>query len=305
MQHKIAAIIPCYNEELTIKQVISDLTAFVPTAEIYVFDNNSTDKTVAIAREAGAKIIHERRQGKGYVVQSMFNKIKADIYVMVDGDNTYCLNELPRMINTIIEQQADMVIGTRLNQFTKRAFRKLHLFGNKLVRTLVNRLFQAELTDIMSGFRVMSKQFVKNIHIISPGFEVETEMTIKALKNGFQIKEVDVDYKERPHGSISKLNTFSDGWKVIKTLFIIFKDYKPLIFFSSTALLFAILAIVAGFPVILDYIHTRYINHLPLAIFASGTMIFAIILLVTGIILDSINKRFDELANCIKNRIED
>lgn len=301
MEKKIAAIIPCYNEELTIQHVIADLAKIDPCISIYVFDNNSSDQTIAKAQAAGAIVYHEKRQGKGYVVQSMFNKINADIYIMVDGDNTYCLEQLPTMIQAIEHDEADLITGNRLSRFADKAFRSFHVFGNKLIRSLVNRLFKAKLNDIMSGLRVMSRDFVKNINICSPGFEVETEMTIKALKRGYRIKEINVNYKERPEGSFSKLNTFYDGLKVIKALFTIFKDYKPLVFFSYAALFFVLVSLIAGIPVIHDYLSTRYINHLPLAILASGAMIFAIILLITGIILDSINNRFDELSNAIRN----
>lgn len=301
MTPKIAAIVPCHNEELTVAKVVADLTKVDPRIQVYIFDNNSSDQTAAQAKNAGATVYSEKRQGKGYVVQSMFNKVNADIYVMVDGDNTYCLEQLPNMLSAVENDEADLVTGNRLERFTHKAFRSFHVFGNKLVRSLVNKLFKANLKDIMSGFRVMNRNFVKNINICSPGFEVETEMTIKALKHGYRIQEVDVHYKERPAGSFSKLNTFVDGMRVLKTLFIIFKDYKPLVFFSYAALVCALLATIAGIPVIYDYVSTRYISHLPLAVFASGTMIFAAILLITGIILDSINRRFDELSNAIRN----
>lgn len=298
----VAAIIPCYNEELTIANVITDLKNNLPQATIYVFDNNSTDKTAEIADTLGAIVIKEKRQGKGFVVQSMFNKIDADIYIMVDGDDTYDISRLNDMISMVKEDSADMVVGTRLKTYTSKAFRPLHTFGNKLVRFLINWLFRAKLKDIMSGLRVMSRSFVKNINIMASGFEVETEMTIKALKYGYVIKEVDIQYKERPQGSFSKLNTFKDGMLVLKTIFIIFKEYKPLLFFSSVSGILFLISLLSGSVVITEFMETRHITHVPLAIFASGTMILSIISFVTGVILDSVNRRFDELYNFIKNK---
>jgi glycosyltransferase involved in cell wall biosynthesis len=301
MDISIAAIIPCYNEELTIAKVIADFKKIVPEAKIYVFDNNSRDKTAEIAESSGAAVIKEKRQGKGYVVQSMFNKIDADLYIMVDGDDTYDLSEVNQMISMVMNDEADMVVGTRLETYTDKSFRPFHTFGNKLVRSLINKLFRTNLKDIMSGLRVMSRAFVKNINIMASGFEVETEMTIKALKYGYMIKELDINYKERPAGSFSKLNTFRDGARVIKTIFIIFKDYRPLLFFSMVALLFFLISLCSGYVVVDEFIETRYITHVPLAIFASGTMILAIISLVTGIILDSVNRRVDELYSYLKS----
>ncbi len=302
MPASIAVIIPCYNEELTIAQVISAFKSAVPEADIYVFDNNSTDKTTEIAKSSGAEVIKEKRQGKGFVVQSMFNRIDADIYIMVDADNTYDISHVNEMITLVLDDKADMVVGNRLKTFKEKSFKPFHIFGNHLVKFLINKLFKARLSDIMSGFRVMSRSFVKNINIMSPAFEVETEMTIKALKYGYIIKEVDVEYGERPEGSYSKLNTVKDGINVIKTIFIIFKDYKPLLFFSVISLILFHVSLISGSVVIREFIETRYITHVPLAVFASGTGILSIIVFATGIVLDSVNKRFDELTNFVKNK---
>lgn len=301
MNSKIAALIPCYNEELTIDRVITDLRNAMPEAAIYVFDNNSTDRTAEIAKSSGAFIIKEKRQGKGFVVQSMFNKVDADVYVMIDGDDTYDVSLVNTMIAMIRNDKADMVVGNRLKTYKSKSFRPFHIFGNKLVRFLINKLFRSNLKDIMSGFRVMSRSFVKNINIVSSGFEVESEMSIKALKYGFVSEEIDVRYKERPEGSYSKLNTFKDGILVLKTIFIIFKEYKPLLFFSVVSGIMLIISLLSGYVVVDEFLKTRYITHVPLSIFAAGTMIFSIILLVTGIILDSVNRRFDELYNFIRN----
>jgi glycosyltransferase involved in cell wall biosynthesis len=302
MDMKIAAIIPCYNEELTIAKVITDLRNVLPEVNIYVFDNNSSDKTAEIAVSSGAVVIKEKRQGKGYVVQSMFSKVNADIYVMVDGDDTYDIRSVKEMIDLVAGDKADMVVGCRLKKHTGSAFRPLHTFGNKMVRFLINKLFKTRLTDIMTGFRVMNKAFIKNINIMSSGFEIETEMTIKALKYGYIIKEVDINYRERPEGSHSKLNTIRDGILVLKTIFIIFKEYKPLIFFSAVSGIMLLISLLSGYVVVDEFLKTRYITHVPLAIFASGAMILSIILFITGIILDSVNRRFDELYNFIRNK---
>jgi len=298
----MAVIIPCYNEEITIKQVINKFQLILPEAKVYVFDNNSADKTGEIAKTSGATVIREKRQGKGFVVQSMFKKVNADIYIMVDGDDTYDVSNIEEMISLISRDEADMVVGNRLKTYSGKSFRPFHAFGNKLVRFLINKLFQVNLKDIMSGFRVMSSDFVKNINITSGGFEVETEMTIKTLKYGYVIKEVDIHYGERPEGSYSKLSTISDGLLVLKTIFIIFKDFKPLLFFTAVSGILLLISLLSGSVVILEFLETRYITHVPLAIFASGAMILAIILFVTGITLDSINRRFDELYGMIRNR---
>ena len=302
IKRKIAVIIPCYNEELTVGKVITDIRNTLPEADIFIFDNNSTDRTSEIARSLGAIVVKEKRQGKGFVVQSMFRKIDADIYVMVDGDDTYDISRITDMIEMVSTDNADMVVGNRLKTYTTHAFRPLHTFGNKLVRLLINKLFKSNLRDIMSGFRIMNRTFSKNINIMSSGFEVETEMSIKALKYGYVIKEMDINYRERPVGSISKLNTIKDGLLVLKTIFIIFKDYKPLLFFSVSSVILLLISLVSGFVVIKEFLETRYITHVPLAIFASGTMILSIILFVTGVILDSANRRFDEIYNFIRNK---
>ena len=302
IDRKIAVLIPCYNEGLTIRKVITDIRNALPEATVFVFDNNSTDRTPEIAHSLDAIVVKEKRQGKGFVVQSMFRKIDADIYVMVDGDDTYDISKITDMIEMVSTDNADMVVGNRLKTYTAHAFRPLHTFGNKLVRFLINKLFKGRLRDIMSGFRVMNRSFAKNINIMSSGFEVETEMSIKALKYGYVIKEVDISYRERPEGSISKLNTFRDGILVLKTIFIIFKEYKPLLFFSAVSGLILMISLLSGYIVIDEFFKTRYITHVPLAILASGTMILSIILLITGIILDSMNRRFEEIYNFIRNK---
>lgn len=302
MAVSIAVIIPCYNEELTIGKVIRDAKKNMSGAAIYVFDNNSTDRTAEIAESSGAMVIKEKRQGKGFVVQSMFNKVDAGIYVMVDGDDTYDISRAQDMMALVLEDRADIVVGSRLKTHTDKAFRPLHTFGNRLVRFLINKLFGAGLKDIMSGFRVMSRSFVKNINLTATGFEVETEMSIKALKYGYVIKEVDINYRERPAGSHSKLNTITDGILVLKTIFMIFKDYKPLLFFSISSMIMLLISALSGSVVIGEFLETRYITHLPLAVFAAGSLILSVIVFVAGVILDSVNRRFDEIYNFIRNK---
>jgi len=296
----IAAIIPCYNEEPTIAKVILDLRSVLPEAEIFVFDNNSTDKTAEIAKSMGAQVVREKRQGKGYVVQTMFEKVDADIYVMVDGDDTYDITGLNKLISIVQSDSADIIIGNRLKSHTKKAFRPFHFLGNKLVRFLVNRLFKTNLSDVMSGLRIMSRAFVKNINITSTGFEVETEMVLKALKYKYVIKESEVIYRERPVGSQSKLRTMTDGILVLKTILIVFRDYKPMLFFSFLSLFLLFISFLSGSVVIAEFMETRIVRHVPLAIFASGTIILSIIFFVTGIILDSINRRFEEMYSLIR-----
>jgi len=297
---RCVVMIPCHNEEVTIEKVILDARSVLPGAEICVFDNNSTDRTAQLAERAGAEIIREKRQGKGFVVQTMFSRIDADVYVMVDGDDTYDLRRLPEMVAAIEHDQADMIVGSRLGTSTDMAFRPLHSFGNRLVAWLINRFFGGNLTDIMSGFRVMSRDFVKSITITATGFEVETELTIKALKLHAVIDEAAVCYRPRPHGSFSKLRTFRDGILVIRTIFMICKDYKPFPFFSAIALCLLVLSVASGSVVVSEFLETRYISHVPLAILASGLMILSMIFFITGIILDCTNRRFDELYNFVR-----
>lgn len=285
---QIAVLIPCYNEELTIKKVINDFKCYLPDAKIYVYDNNSTDNTYKIALSEGAIIKKEFHQGKGNVVRSMFRDIDADVYVLVDGDDTYPADIAPQLIKYVTDDNYDMVIGDRLSNGTyfqenKRGF---HNFGNNLVRKLINILFKNNIKDIMTGYRVFSKRFVKTIPVMSDGFQIETEMTIFSLIYKMNIKEVPIVYKDRPEGSVSKLNTFSDGFKVLVTLFDLFKNYRPLLFFSIISLLFVFLGLFVGIPVIYEFIKTSYITKVPSAILATGFILIALVFFTIGIILD-------------------
>ena len=293
---KIAVLIPCYNEELTIGKVVKDFKKELPDADIYVYDNNSKDKTAEIAKNAGAIVKHEYRQGKGNVVRSMFRDIDADIYVMVDGDDTYPAEFVHELIKPIRDGQADMTIGDRLSNGTyqEENKRKFHEFGNNLVKKGINMLFDTKLKDIMTGYRVFNKIFVKNMPVMTPKFEIETEMTLYALDKKYIIKEIPIIYRDRPEGSESKLNTVSDGIKVVKTIFNMFKDYKPFQFFGIIALILLALGLVAGIPVIIEYVKTAYITKLPSAVLATGLIMLSAIMFQCGLILQTIVKQHKE-----------
>ena len=296
MKEKIAVLIPCYNEELTVEKVIKDFRKELPEADIYVYNNNSKDKTAEIARKNGAIVRDEYRQGKGNVVRSMFRDIEADIYVMVDGDDTYPADEVHKLIEPIRNHEADMVIGDRLTNGTYQHENKRHFheFGNNLVKKSINVLFKTNLKDIMTGYRVFNKIFVKNMPVMSPKFEIETEMSLHALDKKFIIKEIPIVYRDRPAGSESKLNTVSDGIKVVKTIVKMFKDFKPRQFFWVIALIFVILGCIVGIPVIVEFAKTGYITKVPSAVLATGIMIFAIIIAQCGVVLDTVVKQHRE-----------
>lgn len=290
MKEKVAILIPCYNEALTIKKVINDFQKELPEATIYVYDNNSTDNTYEIALSEGAIVKKEPRQGKGNVIRQMFFDIEADFYLMVDGDDTYPAENAPEILNALREGKADMVIGDRLSNGTyfnenKRAF---HDFGNNLVKNSINYLYNAGIRDVMTGYRGFNRIFVKSFPVMSSGFQIETEFTIHALDKRFKLLEVMVDYRDRPEGSESKLNTVSDGVKVLLTIMKMFKDYKPLMFFSVFSLILFIVGLLVGIPVITEFISTGFVTKVPSAILATGIMIFSVLLLITGFILDTV-----------------
>ena len=293
---KIAVLIPCYNEELTIEKVIKDFRRELPDADIYVYNNNSKDKTEEIARNNGAIVINEYKQGKGNVVRSQFRDIEADIYVMVDGDDTYPAEFVHELIEPIRKGQADMTIGDRLSNGTyqKENKRHFHEFGNNLVKKSINLLFHTDLKDIMTGYRVFNKRFVKNMPVLSPKFEIETEMSLYALDKKYIIKEIPIIYRDRPEGSTSKLDTVGDGIKVVKTIARMFKDYKPFKFFGIIALILFVIGILVGAPVLVEFFKTSYITKVPSAILATGIMGLAAISLQCGIILDTITRQHRE-----------
>ena len=293
---KIAVLIPCYNEAKTIKKVVEDYKKALPNADIYVYDNNSTDHTDEIARKAGAIVRYEYRQGKGNVIRSMFKDIDADCYLMIDGDDTYPAENAKEMCDLILEKKADMVIGDRLSStyFTENK-RPFHNFGNRLVRGLINFLFESDVRDIMTGYRAFSYEFVKTFPVLSKGFEIETEMTIHALDKNFLLKEVKVGYRDRPAGSVSKLNTYRDGFRVLKTIGRLFKEYKPTIFFSLLSLLFLIISFAFGVPVFAEYFKTGLVPRYPTLIFSGFMLMIAIILFACGLILEVVVKKHRQL----------
>ena len=291
-KQKIAVLIPCYNEAKTIKKVVEDYKKALPEATIYVYDNNSTDKTDVIAKKAGATVCYEYRQGKGNVIRSMFLDIEADCYLMVDGDDTYPSENAREMCNLVLEGKADMVIGDRLSStYFKENKRVFHNSGNKIVRWLINHLFDNKIKDIMTGYRAFSYDFVKGFPVLSKGFEIETEMTIFAVDKNYKIREIPVNYRDRPLGSVSKLNTYKDGMKVLKTIVSLFKDYKPFLFFSYLALLFVIIATILVVPVLIDYFTTGLVLRFPTLIVSGFIYLFASLLFITGIILNVIVKK--------------
>lgn len=289
---KVAVLIPCYNESKTIAKVIRDFKAVLPEADIYVYDNNSKDGTDEIARAEGAIVRYEYRQGKGNVIRSMFRDIDADCYLMVDGDDTYPAEFAPQMVDLVINKNADMVVGDRLSStyFTENK-RPFHNLGNVLVRRLVNQFFAGNVVDIMTGYRAFSPLFVKSFPVLSKGFEIETEMTIHALDKNLHLENLPVTYRDRPEGSESKLNTYSDGFKVLKTIFRLYKDYRPLPFFGMTGLLLLVVSLVLFAPVLVQYILTGLVPRFPTMI-ASGIIgIVAMLSLMCGLILDTVSKK--------------
>ena len=289
-------MIPCYNESKTIKKVVEDYKKALPEADIYVYDNNSSDHTDEIAKKAGAIVKYEYRQGKGNVIRSMFKDIDADCYLMIDGDDTYPAENAKEMCDLILDKKADMVIGDRLSStyFTENK-RPFHNFGNRLVRGLINFLFESDVRDIMTGYRAFSYEFVKTFPVLSKGFEIETEMTIHALDKNFLLKEVKVGYRDRPAGSVSKLNTYRDGFRVLKTIGRLFKEYKPTIFFSLLSLLFLIISFAFGIPVFAEYFKTGLVPRYPTLIFSGFMLMIAIILFACGLILEVVVKKHRQL----------
>ena len=293
---KIAVLIPCYNEEKTIGKVIDDFKTALPEAVVYVYDNNSTDKTSDVAEEHGAVVRKEYRQGKGNVVRTMFRDIDAECYIMIDGDDTYPADKAKDMCSAVMEEGVDMVIVDRLSAtYFIENDRRFHNFGNRFVRSLINNIFNSDVKDIMTGYRAFSRMFVKNIPILANGFEIETEMTIHALDKNYIIKEIPIDYRRRPEGSFSKLDTISDGYKVVKTVFQLFRDYKPYIFFTSISVVLGVIAVLFMLPVIIEYWHTGLVPRFPTLIVCCFVMLLAILLFISGVILEVMTKKHRQL----------
>ena len=305
---KIAVLIPCYNEEKTIAKVVKDARAALPEAVIYVYNNNSSDRTAELAAEAGALVRNEYMQGKGNVIRRMFREVEAECYVMVDGDDTYPMEYAAEMVDKVLNHNADMVVGDRLSStyFTENK-RPFHNMGNSLVRGSINRLFGCDIKDIMTGYRAFSYGFVKTFPVLSKGFEIETEMTIHAVSNNMQIENVVVDYRDRPEGSESKLNTYADGLKVLGTIGKLYKDYKPLGFFTLLAVLLAAVSIVFFIPVLVDFIKTGMVDKFPTLFVCGFVMLAAIQSFFSGLILSNMalkNRRdFEFRLNMIHRRV--
>ena len=302
---KIAVLIPCYNESLTIEKVVSDYKEALPEATIYVYDNNTSEHTDEIARKAGAKVVYEYRQGKGNVIRSMFRDIDAECYLMIDGDDTYPAENAREMVDLVLNKGVDMVIGDRLSStyFTENK-RPFHNMGNRIVRSLINHLFHSNVKDIMTGYRAFSRLFVKSFPVLSKGFEIETEMTIHALDKNFLLEEIPVTYRDRPEGSESKLNTVSDGMKVLKTIASLFRDYKPLLFFSCASIICLLLGIGFFVPVFVSYIHTGLVEKIPTIIVSGVVFTVGILLWICGLILDVVVKKHRQLYEIELNQLE-
>ena len=296
MKDKIAILIPCYNESQTIEKVVKDYKNALPEAKIYVYDNNSTDGTAEIAQKAGAIVRKEYRQGKGNVIRSMFRQINAECYLMVDGDDTYPAENAREMCDLILQGKADMVIGDRLSStyFTENK-RPFHNFGNRIVRLLINKLFNNKIKDIMTGYRAFSYEFVKTYPVLSKGFEIETEMTIHAVDKNFMIREIPVAYRDRPEGSVSKLNTYKDGFKVLKLIATLFKEYKPFFFFNIVSVVLAMISLIFLIPVFKQYFATGLVLRFPTLIVGGFIMVASILSFICGVILDVIVKKHRQL----------
>lgn len=303
-KRKIAVLIPCYNEAQTIEKVIKDYKQVLPDATIYVYDNNSRDETASIAQKAGAVVRHEYRQGKGNVIRTMFREIDADCYLMIDGDDTYPAENAKEMCDLVLSGKADMVIGDRLSStyFTENK-RPFHNFGNRIVRFSINKLFHNEIKDIMTGYRAFSYEFVKGFPVLSKGFEIETEMTIHAVDKNFKLVEIPVNYRDRPAGSVSKLNTYKDGFKVLKTIATLFKEYKPGMFFGLIAALFLLVSLILGVPVFLEYFETGLVPRFPSLIVAGISLVIALLLWISGVILSVIVKKHRQLYELYLNQV--
>ena len=298
---KTAVLIPCYNEGLTISKVVTDFRKVLPEADIYVYDNNSTDNTTGEAIRAGAIVRHERRQGKGNVVRQMLRDIDADCYIMVDGDDTYPACHATRMCQ-LVEQGADMVIGDRLSStYFKENKRPLHNSGNRLVLFLINRIFHSDLHDIMTGYRAMSRDFAKNMPVVSRGFEIETEMTMHALDKNYIIEELPINYRDRSAGSVSKLNTVTDGLKVVGTVFRMFRDYKPMLFFSIVSLLLLVVSAVLFIPVFVEYLHIGLVPRYPTLIVSGFVFMAALLTFFCGVILEVVAQKHRQLYEMLAN----
>ena len=286
---RIAVLVPCYNEEAAVAAVVSGFRKALPSAQIYVYDNNSKDRTVAIAREAGAEVRSERRQGKGHVVRRMFADVEADIYVLVDGDATYDAPSAPLMIEKLLAEHLDMVVGLRVDQ-ERAAYRRGHRTGNWMLTCSLSSVFGQAFRDILSGYRVFSRRFVKSFPVLSDGFEIETELTVHALELAMPVAEVETPYYARPEGSFSKLNTWGDGFRILRTILKLYRSEKPLRFFSAIGAFLALVSIGLAIPIVVNYLETGLVPRLPTAVLSTGLMIVAVLSVSSGLVLDTVTR---------------
>ncbi|HEX9048649.1 MAG TPA: glycosyltransferase family 2 protein [Verrucomicrobiae bacterium] len=298
----IAVAIPCYQEALTIGKVVNDFRRELPDARIYVYDNNCTDGTGDIATKAGATVIREKRQGKGWVVATMFEKIQEDILVMVDGDDTYEASHVHKLLEPILRGDADMTVATRLTSHGEKSFRPLHMAGNQMVCGIINWMFRSHVSDIFSGYRVFTREAARQIPVTTRGFDIETELTLQALYRGQVIREMPAPYRARPEGSFSKLNTFSDGFRVLVRLFLIVKSYKPLTFFGLLGLILFLLGLAAGAMPVYEFVTEHYVHRVPSAILAAALVLLSFFSIGLGLILNSMNLRLLEIEQLISKR---
>lgn len=301
----VAVVIPCLDEERTIAKVIADMKSALPGAEIVVFDNGSTDRTAAIAAASGARVVASPQRGKGNVIRHMAGTIEADVYVLVDGDDTYPAREAPELLRRFLVADVDMLVATRLDSHDPKAFRLFHKLGNRFIAQTIGLLFRTRITDVLSGYRILSRRFVRLVQLRSEGFEIETEMTLQALSKRLPILEVPIDYRSRPSGSRSKLDTFSDGLLIFKCIFLLFKDYKPFVFFTAIAAILLALSLAAGSAPVLDFYRDRYVYHVPRAILAAGLGVLSAMSFVVGILLDTISNYHQETIELWKRSMRD
>ncbi len=286
---RVAVLVPCFNEEAAVAAVVADFRKALPAAKIYVYDNNSSDRTVAVAREAGAEVRSERRQGKGHVVRRMFADVDADIYVLVDGDATYDAPSAPRMIEKLVGDHLDMVVGLRIDQ-TEAAYRRGHRTGNRMLTGFLSSVFGQAFNDILSGYRVFSRRFVKSFPVLSDGFEIETELTVHALELAMPVAELETPYYARPEGSVSKLNTWRDGFRILGTILKLYRSEKPLRFFMVIGIFLALVSIGLAIPVIVTYLEEGIVPRLPTAVLSTGLMIVAVLSVSSGLVLDTVTR---------------
>lgn len=296
----IAVLVPCKNEELTIRQVVENFRRSLPGCTVYVYDNNSTDETAKVAREAGAVVGRETRPGKGNVVRRMFSEIDADIYIMVDGDDTYDASQAPALVDKLVSEEADMVVGARIGA-TEKHQRAGHAFGNRMFNVLYSKLFGREFSDIFSGYRVFSRRFVKSFPAVSAGFEIETELSVHASQLRLPVAEMALPYKDRPEGSVSKLSTFRDGARILKTIIVLLKEYRPLTFFGGIGAAGIALAFLIMIPVFVEYAQTGLVQRFPTAVLATGIVIVSMLSITAGVVLDSIRRMRAEIKRMFYN----